>query len=136
MKTRQRILYLIGLACIILFLMGMTGLGSSPDQSTIPSAFNAKLTDIADSEVEISSVTIDGKTTFNGYMGKGKVQIPFENISRIEISKDIACITLKETGDMCDLRINSISRLNGKTSFGSYQISLKDIKWIELTKAQ
>ena len=54
----------------------------------------------------------------------------------LEISKDIACITLKETGDMCNLRINSISRLNGKTSFGSYQISLKDIKLIELFKAQ
>ncbi len=121
---------------LALFLMGMSGMGSVSGQSAAASPFDAKIMDTTKSELEILSITIDGKTSFNGYMGKGKVQIPFDNISRIDIKEDIACITMKDTGDICNLRINGISRIYGKTSFGSYQISLKDILWIEFTKAR
>jgi hypothetical protein len=136
MNTRLSI-FLAGVVLILaVFLMGMSGMGSIAGQTGALSPFNAKIMDTTMSEMEILSVTIDGKTSFNAYMGKGKVQIPFENISRIDIKEDIACITMKNTGNMCNLRINGISRVFGKTSFGTYQISLKDILWIEFTKAR
>jgi hypothetical protein len=92
--------------------------------------------DVASNEVEITSVTIDGKTTFGGYLGKGKVQIPFENITHIEISKGNVCVTLMNGGQICNLKMNEISRLYGNTSFGTYQIALKDIKGLDFVKAK
>jgi len=136
MNARSGILTLGVVLFLCVFLMGMSGMGSPAGQTGAASPFDAKLVDTTKSELEISSITIDGKTSFNAYMGKGKVQIPFENISRIDIKEDNACITLKKTGDMCTLRINGISRIYGKTSFGSYQISLKDVVSIEFTKAR
>ena len=121
---------------LCVFLMGMSGMGSISGQTGTASPFDAKIVDTTKSEVEVSSITIDGKTSFNAYMGKGKVQIPFENISRIEIKEESACITLKNTGDMCTLRLNGISRIYGKTSYGTYQISLKAVVLIEFTKAR
>ena len=129
--------FTVGLVLILcVFLMGMSGTGPLASQSGVASPFDATITDTTQSEVKILSITIDGKTSFNAYMGKGKVQIPFENISRIDITEESACITLKNADDMCDLKINGISRIYGKTSFGTYQISLKDVLSIEFTKAR
>ena len=136
MNARSRIFTLGVVLFLCVFLMGMSGMGSIGGQTGTASPFDAKVVDTTNNEVVISSITIDGKTSFNAYMGKGKVQIPFENISRIDIKEESACITLKPTGDMCTLRINGISRIYGKTTFGSYQISLKDVISIEFTKAR
>ncbi|MGC9324395.1 MAG: hypothetical protein ACP5G0_06555 [Desulfomonilia bacterium] len=117
-----------------LLLMGMSGLGSPP-QAAIASPFNATIKDTSGNEVSISSATIDGKSTFSGFLGKGKVQIPLENISRIEVTGGEVCVTLSSTGDMCTLRLAGSSKIYGKTSYGSYQIPLKDVVWIEFTRS-
>lgn len=121
---------------IAFFLMGMSGMGGSASQPTTTSSFSAKVTDIANNAVEINSVTIDGKTTFGGYLGKGRVQIPFERIIHIEINKGIACVTLIDGPQVCNLKANEISRIYGNTSYGTYQIALKDVKWLDFSKAQ
>ena len=116
------------------FLMAMTNMGNTREPLNVSSAFDAKIIDVSDKEVDITSVNIDGKTSFRGYLGKGKVQIPFENISYIEISKDLANVVLKDSKYLCKLKINSLSRVYGNTTFGRYQIALKDIKRIEFIK--
>jgi hypothetical protein len=117
------------------FLMGMGNAGS-PGQGPVESPFNAKIKDTSNNEVTITSATFDGKTTFNVYMGKGRVEIPFDTISRIELKEGSACASIKGTGTMCNLKTNSILKIYGKLPFGMYQIALKDVMWIELTKAK
>ncbi|HEY9159580.1 MAG TPA: hypothetical protein VIS94_00645 [Desulfomonilia bacterium] len=117
-------------------LIGMSGLGGSPNQTQVSSVFKAKVLDNTNNEVELGNVTIEGKTSFGGYLGKGKIQIPFEKISSIEISKGNTCIDFEDGGKICNIKANDFSRLYGNTSFGSYQISLKDIKKIEFIKAR
>lgn len=136
MSARLNILTVGAILGICVFLMGMSGMGTFASQGGSASPFDAKITDTTKSEITISSVTIDGKTSFNAYMGKGKVQIPFENILRIDITEENACISLKDSDNMCNLRINGISRVYGKTPFGTYQIPLKDVVTIEFTKAR
>ena len=121
---------------LCIFLMGMSGMGSGAGQPVTDSPFDATIMDASKSEVMLLSVTIDGKTSFNGFMGKGRVQIPFENISRIDFKDDIACISMRNTGDLCNLKIKGISKIYGKTTFGTYQIPLKDVVWIVFTKAR
>jgi hypothetical protein len=120
-------------------LMGMSGEmgpGPSGNQMNPQVAYDAKLMDTENNTVQLGSVAIDSKTAFQASMGKGKVIIPFDQISRIEIKGKNACVTLKNSQRMCNLTIKESSRLYGSTAYGSYQISLADVVWIELTKAK
>ena len=133
--NRTGYLYRTALLVVLgIFLMGM-GSAGSPGQSAVASPFNAKIKDTSNNELIITSVTFDGKTTFNVYMGKGRIEIPFDSISRIEVKEGSACATIKGTGTMCNLKTNGISKIYGKLPYGMYQIALKDVVWIELTKA-
>jgi hypothetical protein len=116
-------------------LMGMTG-GISQGQSTVTSPFDAKIKDTMNNEMSISSITFDGKTVFSAALGKGRVQIPFENIERIEVKDDTVCLKLIGAGTMCNLKLSSVSKIYGKTSYGTYQIAFKDVSWVELIKTK
>jgi hypothetical protein len=132
----NRTAHLFRIASVVVlgfFLMGMSG-AISPNQNQSTSPFDAKIRDSANNEVSLTAVTFDGKTSFNASLGKGKVQIPFESISRIEMKDDSACVKLTGAGTMCNLRVNSITKIYGKTSYGTYQLALKDVVWIEFTK--
>jgi len=100
------------------------------------SPFDAKIRDTMNNEISISSVTFDGKTVFSASLGKGRVQIPFENIERIDVKDDTVCLKLIGAGTMCNLKLNSVSKIYGKTSYGTFQISFKDITWVELIKSK
>ncbi|MGD0209624.1 MAG: hypothetical protein ABSC14_01430 [Desulfomonilia bacterium] len=117
------------------FLMGM-GSVVNPGQGPIESPFDAKIKDTSNNEVSITSVTFDGKTIFSVYMGKGRVEIPFDTISRIEMKEGSICVSLKGSGSMCNLKTNGILKVYGKLPYGMYQIALKDVVWIELIKAK
>jgi hypothetical protein len=69
-------------------------------------------------------------------MGKGRIEIPFDTISRIEMKEGSACAAIKDTGTMCNLKTIGISKIYGKLPYGAYQIALKDVLWIEFTKAK
>ena len=134
MKKCIRNMLIVSLFLITPVLMGLTNMGNTPNRLTTASAYDANIVDRSDTKVKLSWVTLDGDTLFKGYLGKGKVQIPFGNISYIEISKEQACIHLKKGKVICDLKINRLSRIYGKTSYGNYQITLTDIKKISFIK--
>jgi hypothetical protein len=135
MKMTGRLFLSALTAMIALLLMGM-GSAGTPGQTPADSPFTAKVRDTSNNEVTISSVTFDGKTALNVLMGKGRVQIPLENISRIEVKDGNTCVTLKGAGSLCNLKTSGMSRIYGKMSYGSYQISLKDVVSIDITKAK
>lgn len=139
MKRRFSIAaYGILLAAFASMLMGMSGVGtgSAGTQSNVLLPFNAKVTDTENNTVELSSVVIDGKTSFQAGMGKGKVTIPFDRISRIDIKGKSACVTMSDNRTLCDLKIKEVSKVCGNTSFGIYQIPLSDVVSIQFPKAR
>lgn len=135
MKKTGRLFLSAFAAMAVLLLMGM-GSAGTPGQSPADSPFSAKIRDTSNNEILISSITFDGKTAFNVLMGKGRVQIPLENISRIEVKDGSACVTLQGGKSMCDLKTSGMSRIYGKMPYGSYQIPMKDVVSIEITKAK
>ncbi|MEA2102727.1 MAG: hypothetical protein U9P80_09200 [Thermodesulfobacteriota bacterium] len=134
MNIAKQVLWFAIFLIFAVILMGMSGMGTAPNQTQSP--FRATIMDIGGNKVDLSGVSIDGKTSFNGFMGKGRIQIPFDNISRIDISKDLASIKLKGSKKLCTVEINRISNLHGKTPFGTYQIPLRKIRWMDLFKAE
>jgi len=137
MRTRRVALSVLVLISATLFICGMSGgIGGPGGQNTVTSIFSAKITDNENTDVNVKSATIDGKTYFSAYLGKGKVQIPFDNITQIDVSKGNACISLANGKQICNLKTNEISRLYGVTSYGNFQISLRDVKRIIITKTK
>lgn len=126
---------IMAVACS-LALMGMSGVGTSAPQNGTALSFDATISDTTGTEVKVTSATIDGKTLFQGFLGKGKVRVPFENISRITIKDKTACLTLRSSREMCSLKIAETSRIHGTTPYGTYQVSLKDVAWIEISPAR
>lgn len=132
------------LACSLLtvffssMLMGLSGVGvgGTGAQGSAQLSFDATLMDTENNTVKLNSVTIEGRTTFQASMGKGRITIPFDEISRIQIKGKNACVTLKNSRQVCNLTIKESSRITGTTSFGLYQISVSDIVWIEISKAR
>ncbi|MFY9397700.1 MAG: hypothetical protein WAR22_04975 [Desulfomonilia bacterium] len=136
MKKPYRIGSVIMVVACSLALMAMSGVGTPvPQDGTAPS-FDATVSDTTGTRVEVTSVTIDGNTLFQAFLGKGKVKVPFENISRIAIKDRTACVTLRNAGEMCGLKIGETSKINGSTPYGTYQVSLKDVAWIEISPAR
>jgi cytoskeletal protein CcmA (bactofilin family) len=117
--------------------MGMGGMGSgSPaGQGGGQTSFSAKAMDTENNSVQITSATIDGRTVFQAFMGKGKITIPFEQISRVEIKGKSACVTMKNAEKICNLRIKEMAKLEGKTSYGTYQIPMAEVVWVEITRS-
>lgn len=130
------ILLAVFTSSLLMGMSGMGGTGSTEGQNSSLLKFDAKLLDTENNTVEITSVTIDGRTSFQAYMGKGKITIPFDQISRLEIKGKNACLTLKNSQRLCDLKVKELSKVIGNTRFGLYQISLSDIIWIEFSKAR
>ncbi len=136
MKNKGAILgCFIAAALSSLFLMGMGGMsqGSATNNQL---SFDAKLTDTENNSVQLTSVVIDGKTSFQGFMGKGKIVVPFDQIIRIEIKGKTACITMRNSHRLCNIRIKDMSRLEGNASYGTYQIPLSDVIGIDLSRAK
>lgn len=134
MKRLATFFFLLTSVLVSMVLMGMSGLGTNPSQPATTSNFAFKITDLDNAEIELTGVTIDGKTTFGGYLGKGRVQIPFATIAHIDLNKDNACVTMVDGTQVCSLKINAISRLYGNTAYGTYQIALKDLKTMVVLK--
>ncbi len=135
-SVNKRYPWFLVMAFIIPVLMGMSGLGGNQAKTVEMGVYDAKILDTSNTTVKISWVNMDGKLMFKGFLGKGRIQIPFNNISYIDISKDEACIHLKDNKKLCGLKVNALSRIYGKTDYGNYQIALKDIKRIELIKTR
>ena len=135
MNRAGYLLSVVFLTFMVTFLMAMGNIGY-PGQGPVESPYNAKIKDTSNNEVSITSATIDGKMALNVLMGKGRIEIPFENISRIEVKDGSLCVTMKEASPLCNLKTNGIAKIYGKLPYGVYQISLKDVLWIELTKAK
>lgn len=133
MKTR---IYrpMVMVACSVLVFAMAMGQAPSPGSYAANSTFQAKIMDTQRNEVSLTSVTIDGKTTLNVSLGKGRVQIPLENISRIENKDGEICVSIKGSPVKCGLKPSASSKIYGKTSFGIYQIALKDVVWAEFTE--
>jgi hypothetical protein len=89
MKKHYVVFCTILILILSISLIGMSGLGGGPNQAQISSVFKAKVMDITNNEVELGNVTIEGKTSYSGFLGKGRIQIPFEKIASIDIPKEI-----------------------------------------------
>jgi len=121
---------MVGLCAVC--LLGMSGFGAASEPQ--PTNYRAEITDTGERSLSISSATIDGQTALKGKLGKGRIQVPFETIERVDFDKNRATIQIKGNAQRLTVDINGFSQLTGRTAFGNYQIALKDLKHLRLMR--
>jgi len=112
--------------------------GNAVNQIPLPEInYSVILTDRQNVQTTAKRVSWDGKVYLQGKRGNSLTTIPFEKVNQIEVSLDktpeggsvAAKITLK-SGETIDLNIKGNSKFFGETSFGKFEIYLRDIQKI------
>ncbi len=124
-------MFIVLLAPLMLGMGSMTG-NDSPDKIPVTEKkFDATFIDQMDVVTECTDVSIEGKTFVEGIKGKGTYTISFEQIKYIAfLSKEgkLKCSIFLKNNDNDELTLDKDYKVYGRTSSGTFQIDLSDLK--------
>jgi hypothetical protein len=113
---------LAALAAVSALLMGMGG-GSGPaNEKIVPipdKNYTVQVTDSRSAKVEARRFTWEGKVYFQGQYGQASAATTSPNLI-------MAKMTLT-TGETLDIALDRSSKCYGETSFGTYEIFVRDV---------
>jgi len=121
----------------ILFLPFILGMGSmtgsdTPDKVPVTETkFSATFVDQMDIITRCTEVSIEGKTFIEGKKGRGVYTIPFEEVESItfllkgEVLRGLIRLKNKSTDELI---LDSNHKAYGRTTHGTFQIGIADIK--------
>jgi hypothetical protein len=112
-------------------------LGGTPEGGIPETRENirARVVDRTGTATELTRVSLDGSTFFEGYRGSGKVTIPFGEIQSIVFAdraqeEALADLRLK-SGQELRLTVRRRAILYGDAGYGAFQIRVRDIRQID-----
>jgi hypothetical protein len=128
---------------IILLISGslLMGMGSlqgpaSPDKIPVTAKkYNATFIDQSDVLTECRDVSIEGATFLEGKRGEGNYTISFDNIDHVSFrrqSDSLLGIVKMLDGSISELFLAKSQKAYGRTTFGTFQIRLGDLKKLVL----
>jgi hypothetical protein len=128
--------FIVTILIPLLLGMGSTGAGA-PGKIPVPAKkFMAIVIDQVDVSTEAHEISIEGETFLPGKKGEGTFTISFENIQFVSFlmndGKLFGYAKLKD-GKTVQLELNKGNKLYGKTSYGTFQIPLGDLKRLTIT---
>lgn len=133
----KRLILLLLLSVVVLFCMGMGGIGGHPE-GTVPETDVRIQADIQDRNgisTSLNQFSMDGNTFLSAFRGKGSLTIPFQHIDTItfgDISGDELKVDAKlKSGNVMTLAIRSRAQFYGSTGFGAFQIKARDVYSID-----
>lgn len=130
----KKFILIIVLLMTIPLLLGMGSLqGSAPaEKIPIPAKnYRATFVDQMDVMTECTHISIEGSTFLEGKRGEGNYTISFDNIDqvlfRLNLERLTAIVKL-HSGGTNELILNKNHRAFGRTTYGTFQIRLMDLK--------
>jgi hypothetical protein len=128
----------LALAVLSLGLLGMGGLGGNRDSGLPAHDFRAVLTDVDGTRMEVDRLTAGGDTSLEGEIGRGRLRVPFDNVSGIsfeplagERERVRAKIALRGREPVV-LTVRGSTTFYGQTPGGAFQIRARDLRSIEI----
>lgn len=124
------------------WLMGMGGGNGSSTEKIVPipdKNYTVTVTDSRGAKAEARRFTWEGKVHFQGQFGNATVTLPFPKVQAVKFDPAavsgspnliLAKFTLKN-GETLDLNLERTSKCYGETSFGTYEIFVRDITQLQ-----
>jgi hypothetical protein len=122
-------------------LLGMGSLQRQAPAEKMPilvKQYNATFVDQADVFTECTHVSIEGATFLEGKRGEGNYTISFDNIEQVlfRLNAERLNGTVKlYSGGSHELILNKNQRVYGRTTYGTFQIKLMDLKKFTITSS-
>jgi hypothetical protein len=119
-------------------VLGMGGFGGG-DRSGMPARdFHATFTDADGNHTDADRVTAGGDASLEGDLGRGRLRVPFDNITSVafqpaEADRVRATVKLRE-GDPVTLLVRSSTTFYGQVPGGAYQIRVRDLKGVDFKR--
>jgi len=137
-ESARRAARAIGIGLLGSSLLGMGGLGGGGEAPPARD-YRATFSDVDGNKVDVNRVTTGADTSLEGDLGRGRLRIPFDNISRIrfqavdnERDRVRAEVQLRE-GEPATLSVRSSTTFYGRIAAGAFQIRARDLQAIEFT---
>jgi hypothetical protein len=136
MRTPERLFVVL----LALGTMGMGSLGGGGRDAGAPLRdYRVTFTDVDGTQVTADHVSAGGDTTLEGDMGRGRLRVPFDNITRIDLAPDgerdrlRAEVQLRE-GSPVTLSLRSSTTFYGQIPSGAYQIRARDLRSVAFAR--
>lgn len=123
------------LVSVIILLTAMGGKGGGFEKAPrVDKNFKVVVTDASGNKIEGEKFSWEGRIHFAGYMGLAQVTMPFERVKELMVGekKDRRVkVTARLTdGTETVFDIDSDARIYGESSFGSFMLTMDEIKSI------
>ena len=120
---------------VILLLTAMGGKGGGFEKAPrVDKNFMVVVTDVSGNKLEGEKFSWEGRIHFAGYMGLAQVTMPFERVKELTVGekKDRKVkVTARLTdGTETVFEVDSDARVYGESSFGSFMLTMDEIKSI------
>jgi hypothetical protein len=138
MRAFERRVAALGLSVLGFGLMGMGAMGGGGRDAGLPARdFRATFTDLDGTRIEATRVSAGSETSVEGEIGRGRLRIPFDNITRLQLEPDSQArdrvrvrVTLRE-GEPVTLSLRTSTTFYGQTPSGAYQIRARDLRSVD-----
>lgn len=136
MRRISSTVFLLFLTFLLLTAMGGKG-GGFERAPRVDKNFAVTVTDVSGNKISGEKFSWEGRVHFAGSMGMASINIPFEKIKEISVGekkeKKVKVTAKLKDGGETVFDIEADSRCYGEASFGSFMLSMEEIKSVVLT---
>jgi hypothetical protein len=136
MRRTSCTIFLLFLAFIFLTAMGGKG-GGFERAPRVDKNFAVTVTDVSGNKINGEKFSWEGRVHFAGSMGMASITVPFEKIREISIGekreKKVKVTAKLKDGSETMFDIDADSRCYGEAPFGSFMLTLEEMKGIAFT---
>ncbi len=131
----KRLASLAFLASLCIFLSAMGGKGGGFEKAPrVDKNFEVVVMDASGNKIEGEKFSWEGRIHFAGYMGLAQVTMPFERVKELTVGekKDrrVRVTAHLKDGSQAVFDVDSDARVYGESGFGSFMLTMDEIKSI------
>lgn len=128
----QRLMYTVTILCAFAFLTAMGSSGGFERAPRVEKNFAVVITDAAGNKIEGQRFSWEGRIQFSGYYGLAQMNMPFDKVRELSVGEQkdravVVNVTLVD-GTKAKFEIDAKSRCFGEANFGSFMLTMNEIK--------
>jgi len=131
----KRFFSVVFVLTVFLLLTAMGGKGAGFDRAPrVDKNFSVVVTDASGNKIEGEKFSWEGRTRFSGYLGLADVNLPFERVKEVSVGekkdRKVKVTARLVDGSEMTLEVDADSRCFGEAGFGSFMLTMDEIKTI------